>query len=333
MKIIEEDFGCTTAGQPIKAYVIENREREYIRVIQLGASLQSACIRDRDGNLCDTVLGLKDAEDYETNSCFIGSTVGRICNRTKDARYTLNGKVYHSFPNENGNNLHSMPDGYNLRLWELKKTEVRGHEASVVFHLYSPDGDQGYPGACDIDLSYSFSDDHVIRVKIDTVPDQDTMINMTVHAYFNLNGEGSGNILDHYLMIHAGSYIETDKENLPQAIRNVEDTRYDFREMRPIISSYDTCFYVQKQAEPCLEAYGESSGIHLAVTTNQPCVQVYTGKYLEEQHGKHPYEAFDGLAIESEYPVNSVNGPAEEQPLIRKGQKYHWETEWKFSVR
>ena len=336
MIIQQETFGVTREGKPVEAYRLENKAGEYLRIITFGGAMQALCLKDRDGVLCDVVPGFEQVEDYEKSlSCF-GSMVGRVCNRTAGAQFVLHGKTYHLGRNDNGNNLHSGPDGYHLRVWEYESSHCDEKEASVTLKLHSPDGDQGFPGSADIHVTYAFNESDQVHVSIRAVPDRDTMLNMTCHSYFNLNGEGSGKVTDHLVTIHADTYLEKDSENIPVERRSVTDTIYDFRKGKKIgkdlpDTGFDHCFYVDEQ--PCFEACSEKTGIGFTLSTDQPCVQLYTAGFLEEPHGKHPYSHTDAFAIEAQYPVNSVNGVQNERPLVKAQEEYRWDTVYQFYRR
>jgi aldose 1-epimerase len=336
MKITEDYFGRTGRGERVNSYCIENDHGEWIRVLQYGATLHSAVIRDRKGALKDVVLGLKSVQDYEKSDACLGGLVGRVCNRTKDAKFVLHGVTYHLGAVENGNNLHSLPDGYHLRVWTFGGKSIQMDRASVFFTLHSPDGDQGFPGTCDITVTYTFDNEHTIHVDIETIPDADTMINMTSHTYFNLNGEGSGSVIGHRLAIASDEYLKTDSTNIPLSKEKTKGTIYDFNKGKIIKEDmpekgYDTCFYLKK-SDPCLTLVSEKSGLCLEMSTNQMCVQVYTAGYLNEENGKHVYRPLQGVALEAQYPVNSLNGPEEERPLTEKGKTYHASIAWKFTA-
>ena len=202
-------------------YTFENKNGMVMEVTDFGAVLYSLMVPDKDGNLVDVNLGYATPEAYAKETSGFGATIGRNGNRIGGAKFTLNGKVYELAPNNNGNNLHSGLDFYQHRMWTVKETT----ENSIVFSLHSPDGDQGFPGNFDVDVTYTLTDDNELKIDYDGMADADTVINMTNHSYFNLNGHASGNILEHELWVDADAFTATDDKLIPTGeIRSVEET-------------------------------------------------------------------------------------------------------------
>lgn len=182
----KENFGQTAKGEQASLYTMENAAGMELKLTDYGASLVSLKVKDRTGEKRDVVLGYDDVEGYENGAIFLGATVGRNANRIRGAAFELGGKKYTLDANENGNNLHSGYDFYNKRLWEVKQSDTK----SITFALFSPDGDQGYPGDVRIEVSYTLTDENEVRISYRGIPSEDTILNLTNHSYFNLNGEG-----------------------------------------------------------------------------------------------------------------------------------------------
>ena len=181
----------------------------------LGATLVSLKVKNKEGSMADVVLGYENAAGYEAGTCFFGTIVGRNANRIGGAQFELNGKTYHLTGNDNGNNLHSGMDFYNIRIWETEEVT----ETSVRFKLHSPDGDQGYPGTADIYVTYSLDKDDKLDIFYEALSDKDTILNMTNHSYFNLDGHNSGSVLQRYaysgggLFYSGGCTVNTDRRD------------------------------------------------------------------------------------------------------------------------
>ena len=172
------------------------------------------------------VLGYDEAAEYEAGGLFLGATVGRSANRIGGASIEINGKIYELVKNDNDNNLHSGPDFYHNRVWDVKEAE----EDHVTFVLESPDGDQGYPGNLHIEVTYTLTEDNAVKISYYGVSDEDTVINMTNHSYFNMDGHASGDVMEQEVWIDADAFTRADKESIPTGeIVPVEGTPMDFR--------------------------------------------------------------------------------------------------------
>ena len=170
------NFGCTKEGNQASLYVIRNENGMEAAVTDLGATLVSLKVKNKEGSMADVVLGYENAAGYEAGTCFFGTIVGRNANRIGGAQFELNGKTYHLTGNDNGNNLHSGMDFYNIRIWETEEVT----ETSVRFKLHSPDGDQGYPGTADIYVTYSLDKDDKLDIFYEALSDKDTILNMSI---------------------------------------------------------------------------------------------------------------------------------------------------------
>ncbi len=350
MKIESSLFGVTRngEGEKVTAYTITNSKGSRITVIDYGAILTEVVVPDRDGKLTDVALGYDNIGSYEVNPPYLGATIGRNGNRIEGGSFNLGGVDYQLALNENErNNLHSGPDGYNFRMWSAAPDEESG---SVTFSLVSPDGDQGFPGELKISVTYSFSEDNTVGIRYEGVSSADTIVNMTNHSYFNLSGAGSGSIMEHELMIDADGYTPVDEYSIPYGtVESVEDTPFDFREMKRIgrdayaendqlehTGGYDHNFALngtgmRKAAEACSEV----TGITMTVTTDQPGIQFYAGNFISGPCGKGgcEYRPHDGFALETQHFPNSMNVLAFESPKLSEGEIYSTTTCYSFGIR
>ena len=234
MSVSERKFGVLQTGETVKIFHLENKSGAYAEVTDFGAILVKVCVPDKDGTLTDVVLGYDDLASYEVNGCFFGSTIGRNGNRIGGAKFSVNGKEVVLAQNENDNNLHSGPDGFEKKLWKV--AEISDDKNSVIFNRISPDGENGFPGEFDVSVKYEFTEDNELRIHYQGICDEPTVANMTNHSYFNLNGEGSGTAMDQYLTIHAKYYTPVaDSHSIPTGVyEEVAGTPMDFRTAKQI---------------------------------------------------------------------------------------------------
>ena len=200
----KQSFGTTKDGREISLYSFTNRNNVTMAVTDLGATLVNLLVPDKSGKLLDVVLGYDTAQEYLDHDSFFGTVIGRSGNRIDKAKFTINGKEYHLAVNDNENNLHSGPDGYEQRRWTVGAVDEARN--SIRFELDSPDGDQGYPGNFHIAVTYTLTDDNEVILHYEGKSDADTVANMTNHSYFNLAGHDSGIIEGQLLQLNAQVY-------------------------------------------------------------------------------------------------------------------------------
>lgn len=344
------EFGELTQGGMANLYHIENEKGSYAEITDFGAILVKLCVPDRDGKLRDVVLGYDQVTAYEENTCFFGATIGRNGNRIANARFKIGGREYVLARNENCNNLHSGPNGFEKKLW----SSMAVSENAVRFYRTSPDGENGFPGNFEVSVTYELTEDDELKITYEGSSDADTIANLTNHSYFNLAGEGSGDILSTELMIHAkGFHPVVDEASIPTGeVRPVEGTVMDFCEPKPIglqieepdeqlafTGGYDHDFavdgYEPGKIREVAEAYCKESGILMTVTSDCPCVQFYAGNFIKDQKGKngHIYGKRNGFCLETQVEPNAVNQEGFHSPILKAGEKYLSRTSYHFSVR
>lgn len=346
--MIKKDFGITPDGRTASLYTFTNVHGAEMSVSDFGALLVSVRVPDREGRRQDVVLGYDGVEDYLKGICFFGAVIGRSGNRIADAKFTLNKETYVLPANENGNNLHSNPDGYEKRLWEVDQIG----EQTVTFHLLSPDGDQGFPGNFDVRVTYTLTGDNEIKIHYEGICDRDTVVNMTNHSYFNLNGHDSGSVEEHMLQIHADTYTPViDSKSIPTGeLAPVKGTPMDFTAPKKIgqdigadfeqlqfTGGYDHNYVLNKNGsgvEEMAVAWSEESGIRMTAYTDCVGVQFYAGNFVEDQEGKDGarYGRRSGFCLESQFYPNAVNTPGFPSPILKAGEKYDTTTIYKFEV-
>lgn len=351
MAVVKSDFGKTKDGQAVSKYRLQNQSGAYIDVIDYGATLQSVMVPNKDGKLVDVVLGYDTVAGYEKGTCYFGATIGRTGNRINGGAFEINGRKYQMPQNENENNLHSGPDGYDVRVWSVK--EVDEAQNSVTFGMMSPDGDQGCPGSMDVSVKYELSEENEVIIHYTGTCDKDTIANMTNHSYFNISGHESGSNADIQLAIYADGYNPViDSKSIPTGeIAPVAGTPMDFTTAKPIGQDVDADFeqlsytggydhnYVLRDYEKGVErviakAYSEATGIAMEVTTDLPGVQLYSGNFIVAEEGKGGvvYGKRSAFCLETQYYPNSINEPEFPSPLLKAGEEYNTVTIYKFSV-
>lgn len=353
MAFSKEIFGQTKDGKTAYLYTITNDNGMTAKFTDLGATLVSLEVPDRDGNPCDVVLGYEKIEGYVGNLPNFGITVGRHANRIGGASFELNGKTYKLDKNDNGkNNLHSGFNGYGKRLWEGDMYEDELGQ-TIAFSYTSPDGDQGFPGELEIQVRYIITEDNCVIIEYEAKSNQDTVVNMTNHSYFNLSGHASGSALDHKLWIDADEFTHIDKHLLPDGqLIKVDGTPMDFRVAKvvgtDIKSDYDQIklgrgydhnwVLKTQEGEVSLVASLESevSGIYMETYTDLPGIQFYAGNFIgERKYCKNgvTYGCHDGLCLETQYFPNAINVPSFKQPVLKAGDVYNTTTVYKFMVK
>ena len=337
----------TTKQGLVMTLTLTNQNGTAVTVTPLGASLLSFKTKDKHGQLTDIVLGFETLDEYfdNTNSYF-GGTVGRVANRTQGAQFSLNGETFQIPQNEGHNNLHSGPDGYQLRLWEMDALDEANNK--VTFKLESPEGDQGYPGNLTLKTTYQLTQNNQLTISYQAVSDKDTPFSPTNHSYFNLNGHASGSIANHQLQLKASHYTPIqDAKSIPTGdILNVEGTAFDFRKSKTIgqdieqaleqlqlAHGYDHNFAINSPGleEPFATVIGDQSGITLDVFTNLPGVQFYTGNFLGEIAGKEAtnYPNRSGFCLETQHFPNAINTPTFPSPILKANTPVIYETIYK----
>jgi aldose 1-epimerase len=351
VKIGKRIFGVLSNGKKVSLYTLKAGDLRF-SLTDLGAAWTSLIVPSRKGRKADVLLGYTDLHGFVNNAAFFGATIGRHANRIGRARFTLNNKEYLLEKNNGENNLHSGRKGFDKRLWKADAYEENGG-VFVRFELESPDGDQGFPGNLKAAVIYGINKSNELTAVYEAKPDAPCPVNMTNHAYFNLAGEGSGDILSHEICINASAYVETDEMHIPTGrIVPVKDTPYDFRVRRPIKQNlcpglggsggpdapegYDHCYVLEGEAGKlrlCAEVFEPLSGRRMKVFTTQPGVQFYTGNMLSGINGKQGslYLKHYGLCLETEYFPDSPNRPSFPSCIFGQGKNFYEKTVFAFN--
>lgn len=352
MGVSERKFGELSTGEEVRIFHLENESGAYAEVMDYGAILVKLCVPDRYGKLTDVVLGYDDVMQYETNGCFFGATIGRSGNRIAGAKFSIYGEEVVLAQNENDNNLHSGPNGFEKKFWTVK--DINQEKNSVTFFRISPDGENGYPGEFQIHVKYEFTRENELQIYYRGVSDKTSVANMTNHSYFNLDGEGSGSVLDQYLTIHAKTYTPVqDSHSIPTGeYAPVEETPMDFTHPKKIGADIEADFdqlkytggydhnyvtdnYAKGNCRVIANAYSEKTGITMDTVSDCPCVQFYAGNFIDGEKGKngHVYNKRDGFCLETQVEPNAVNVEEFHSPIIEEGELYTSFTSYCFGVK
>ena len=348
MKITKESWGKGPDGKEIILYTIQNGSGAFVRLSSVGAGIVSIAVPDKDGKIADVVLGYPDADSYFADGPCAGKCPGRYANRISKGKFTLDGVEY-TLPVNNGpNHLHGGPDGFQNQVWDSRIADE-----GVEFMYFSEDGEAGYPGNLKVVARYEWSEDNALKLYLSARTDKTTVVNLTNHAYFNLNGEGNGDILGHELKLNASVYLPTDETLIPVGEPDpVAGTPMDFQEFKRIGAEinedfpalkygkgYDNCWmingYEPGQLQSAAKLYSPQSGRMLEVLTTQPAVQVYTGNWLAGcPVGKcgRSYFDYEGVAIECQHCPDSPNKPEYPTTILRPEDNFTEAIIWQFSV-
>lgn len=351
-RITTMDFGVTSSGKKVELYTVTNAGGMTVRLMTRGATLVGWDAPDREGNTADVVFGFDTVADYESDkNQYFGCTTGRYANRIDKGRFKLDGVTYQLATNDGPNHLHGGGDrSLDNVVWEAEPF-ASDEGQGVRFHYVSPDGEENYPGRLDMTVTYTLHDDGALKIDYQATTDKKTIINLTNHAYFNLEGAGSETINDHVLTIHADHYTPVSDTMIPTGeIAPVAGTPLDFRAPAKIGArvdeltdtpalGYDHNFVLNKPEPGALttaaELYDPKSGRLLTVSTTEPGIQFYGGNFLKGQAGKNgqTYAYRSGCCLETQHYPDSPNKPDFPSVVLEPGQTYTQTCIYKLSVK
>jgi aldose 1-epimerase len=346
--IEEEPFGTTDDGSEVVRFRLRNGDLD-LTVITWGAVVQSLRVPDRDGHVADVVLGYDTLDGYVQDTANLGAVVGRFANRIAGGRFTLDG-VEHQVPcNDRGNALHGGPEGFNRQVWSAKASQSTDVVAVELTHV-SPDGHMGFPGNLSVAVRYTLGRSSV-TIDYTAHTDKPTVLNLTQHTYFNLQGPENGTIEPHVLTVPASRYLPVDEAGIPLGPpAPVHRTPFDFRSPKPIgrdLRAGTVQLASNQGFDHSLLIDGRHGG-HLAraarledpvtgrvleVHTDQPAVQLYTGNMLDGSiigKGQRTYRQSDGLCLEAQHLPDSPNRDSYPSVVLRPGEEWRSTTVWQF---
>jgi len=344
MSIDREDFGQNGQGQKADIYTLKNGRGMTAKITNYGAILVSLSVPDARGNAEDVTLGFEELAGYLGDHPYFGSTIGRYGNRIEKGSFTLQGETYELAQNNMGNHLHGGIKGFNRVMWDAQPVES-DQGVGLRLNYLSPDGQEGYPGNLKTQVTYLLTEENELQIHYQAQTDKPTVVNLTNHTYWNLDGQGEGTILDHRLMLDADHYTPVNETLIPTGeIESVKDTPMDFTqpkrigaEIGEVKGGYDHNFVLNGEIgrlKLAAKLSGPDSGRVMEVSTTEPGIQFYTGNFLDGtltgKDGK-VYEKNYGLCLETQHFPNSPNQSNFPSTVLAPGDKYQSTTIYKFS--
>lgn len=349
--ISNNPFGKTTDGKVVEKFTLKNNQGMEADIITYGGIITSLRVPDREGHSANVVLGFDHLEQYLRKHPYFGAIVGRFANRIAGGRFSIDDQEYKLAVNNGPNHLHGGLKGFDKAVWAASEEKIQDGVALKLTHV-SPDGEEGFPGTLTTTVIYSLTNDNALEVNYGATTDRKTILNFTHHAYFNLSGDFSKDILDHELSIAADAYLPVNKNLIPTGeFRAVEGTPFDFRQTKPIGqdigkendqlakgSGYDHCWALNRAGSyrKISIVHHPASGRIMEVYSDQPGVQLYTGNHLD---GTLPnpsggtYGPRSGFCLETQHYPDSPNQPHFPSVELAAGEKFTSKTSFKFSTK
>ncbi|MBE7057164.1 MAG: galactose mutarotase [Ruminococcaceae bacterium] len=355
MSITKKLFDKLNNGSEVYVYRITNKTGAYVEILNYGGILHSLMVPDRDGNLADVLVGFDNIQGYiDTEDAYYGALIGRVGNRIRNGKFTLNGKEYQLAINNGPNHLHGGTVGFNAKIWDTTLPE--GEDGNKLeLNLLSPDGEENYPGNLNVKVVYTFDDNNSLEILYKAETDADTIVNMTNHAYFNLEGHNQGCICHHKVKVNAEQFIRGDDFCCTtDEIIDVEETPLDLREEKELYpglqtegtdpditagGGYDHNYILNKaygEFGLAATAYAEKTGIFMEVYTDQPGMQLYTGNFMSgDTVGKdgYVYKKRGAFCMETQHYPDSINHPEWPSIVLKPGEVYTHRTVYTFKTK
>jgi aldose 1-epimerase len=343
-----QPFGKTGAGEPVELFTLTNSKGMQADIMTYGGILVALKVPDRSGNLADVVLGFDSLDGYQKNPPpYFGALIGRYGNRIGGARFALNGTEYKLAQNNGPNHLHGGLRGFDKVVWKARTPDAQSLELTYL----SKDGEEGYPGNLTAIVTFSLTENNGLKLDYRATTDKDTVLNLTNHSYFNLAGQGEGDVLGHQILINADRFTPVDSGLIPTGeLRSVEGTPFDFRQAKTIGEridaddqqlrfgkGYDQNFVLNRSGsglELAAKVIEPKSGRVMEVLTTEPGVQFYTGNNLDGSiRGKagKAYGRRYGLCLETQHFPDSPNKPSFPSVVLKPGAQYQTTTVYRFS--
>ncbi len=350
--LAKKSFGKTPNGQPVDLYVLTNKNGAEVSITNFGGAVVSLKVPDRNSKLADVVLGYDTIDGYVNDKAYFGAIVGRYGNRIAHAQFVLDGKTYTLAKNNGENSLHGGTNGFNKALWVAKILPAKDSQSLELSYL-SKDGEEGFPGNLKVNVVYTLTDTNGLKIEYTAATDKKTVVNLTNHSYFNLAGQGNGDILGHLLTTQADQFTPVDSALIPTGeLRDVMDTPFDFRkptaigaridqpdEQLKLGSGYDHNFALRMPMDHgeylAARVVEPASGRVLEVWTTEPGVQFYTSNFLDGKtvgKGGVAYPKRSAFCLETQHFPDSPNQPKFPSVVLDPGERYHTITTYKFSV-
>jgi len=345
MDIQKESFGKLPDGTGIELYTLTNSKGLKVRIMTYGGTIVSLEVPDRNGKPGDTVLGYDSLDGYLKNNPYFGSIVGRYGNRIAKGKFTLDGITYQLAKNDGENHLHGGIKGFDKAVWTAEPVRGEG-VVGVKLSYLSKDGEEGYPGNLSCTVIYTLTEENELKISYEATTDKATPVNLTSHSYFNLAGQGEGDILGNVLMLNAEAYTHVDKGLIPTGeILPVKGSPMDFTspkaigaQIAEVKGGYDHNFVLRGggagKLELAVQVYEPTSGRVMEIYTTEPGIQFYSGNFLDGTitgKGGKVYQKHYGFCLETQHFPDSPNHPNFPPTILRPGEKYTSLTVHKFS--
>ncbi len=343
------DFDTEIDGKSVKLYWLKNGDLT-MAMTNYGGRIVGLWTPDKNGKMTDVIIGRGSVKAYvDGPESYFGATIGRVGNRIANGKFKVEGKEYSVKPNNNANALHGGENGFQDKVWEADQP----NDNTLVLQYTSPDGEEGFPGELAAKVTYSLIDEHTLKIEYEATTDKTTVVNLTNHSYFNLNGEGSGTILDHKVQIFAEEFTPVDNGLIPTGeLREVEGTPFDFtaphtigeridadNEQLKFGGGYDHNFVLGSQRSDGMnhaaKVVGDKSGILMQVYTEEPGVQFYTGNFMDSKNALKSGakdEKRTAFCLETQHFPDAPNHPDFPSIELIPGDTYHTVTEYQFST-
>jgi aldose 1-epimerase len=345
MQVTKSVWGINKQGKEVFIYTLSNVNNQSVSITNYGGIITSWLVPDDNGKMVDIVLGKDSFEDYLDNPAYMGCIVGRVANRIKNGRFSLNGKEYQLALNDVQNHNHGGISGFDKVIWDSESFENEDN-CGVVFRYLSPDGEENYPGNLRVTVTYTFTKNDELIIHYQAETDKSTVVNLTNHSYFNLKGENNGDALDTILKINSFEFTETDVQYIPTGrILPLKNTCYDFTEFRKlgeciseIAYGYNVNYVLKNPSDftiPAAIALDATSGRTLEVFTTEPGLQLYTAGYIQNEKGKKGkyYDVYAGFCLETQHFADAPNHPHFPTIVLNPAEKYESKTIYKLSIK
>ncbi len=332
-----ELFGTMPNGESVYSHELINKNGIEVKIINYGATINSIKIPLKTGKIIDVVLGLDTLEDYIKSyeiggSPYYGATIGRYSGRINQGSFTLNNKKYLLEKNQNNHTLHGGNIGLSQRIWEVVKI-TEGINPSIKMTYFSPNMEGGFPGDLTVVLTYTLTENNELSIEYKATTSEDTIINLTNHSYFNLEGH-NGTVANQDLYINSKSILDTNEENIPTGlVLDINNSHFDFSTVKKCPIKIDTSFVLNKNNEVAASLYSESSNLKMLVYTDQPSVHIYVGGKCDEQligKEKSKYQTNSGICFETQNFPDAPNHGHFPNSVLKKDETYLQKTIYKF---
>lgn len=347
MSITTKSYGVDLIGRNMTLYTMKNKNGASVSVLDFGATLVSIIVPDKNGNLQEVNLGFDTYQEYDEKSGFLGASVGRYANRIGGAKFTLNGKTYTLFKNDGENTLHGGREGFDKKWWKGQMLESE-HEDAVIFTYVSHDGEEGFPGTMKVQITYAFDENNALTIRYMAQCDQDTVINLTNHSYFNISAKPD--IKGLFVQVNSDYITNVDEGLIPTGeLLPVDGTLFDLREgdyignrlakmdecpLMKAVNGYDTNFVIRGEGlRTAAVVKDEETGRIMTVKTTEPAMQIYTANSMDLiGHGGAHYGNYAGIALETQHYPDSPNHPEFPTTTLKAGDTFQSTTIYAFSV-